>query len=156
LSDASRSDVRIVVVGLFSVVVVTWIYLFSGAMSHVHTSGGDPMQMQNSVGVGIAGIASLADQEGIKLINDRSNYKEWEFIFDPRRVPPLPNPLTGSPGTSAASMGSMPGQPIGTPAQQSTTGVVALDPFSGAGGLTAAPVGFGPTPQGPNGGPIVK
>ena len=34
------------------------------------------------LGAGIAGIASKYDNEGIKLVNDRSNIKEWEFIYD--------------------------------------------------------------------------
>jgi hypothetical protein len=31
---------------------------------------------------GIAGVASTADGKGIHKVNDRSKYKEWEFIYD--------------------------------------------------------------------------
>jgi len=40
-----------------------------------------------TIGGGIAGVASTADQEGIKVYNDRSNYKEWEFVYDIRKDP---------------------------------------------------------------------
>jgi hypothetical protein len=34
------------------------------------------------IGAGIAGVATKVEGEGIKLYNDRSKYKEWEFIYD--------------------------------------------------------------------------
>jgi hypothetical protein len=33
-------------------------------------------------GAGLAGVASTAKGEGIHLLNDRSKYQEWEFIYD--------------------------------------------------------------------------
>jgi hypothetical protein len=33
-------------------------------------------------GTGLAGVASTAKGEGIHLINDRSKYQEWEFVYD--------------------------------------------------------------------------
>ena len=84
-----------------------------GMIQQILTSprpGGMPTGLGGQVvGGGIAGVASKADAEGIMVYHDRTNYKEWEFIFDPAKVKLVPNPLTGSPGTSAASMGSMPG-----------------------------------------------
>jgi hypothetical protein len=35
-----------------------------------------------AIGGGIAGVATKVDGEGIKVYNDRSKYKEWEFIYD--------------------------------------------------------------------------
>jgi type II secretory pathway pseudopilin PulG len=35
-----------------------------------------------SVGGGIAGVASKYEGEGIKIINERKKYKEWEFVYD--------------------------------------------------------------------------
>jgi hypothetical protein len=35
-----------------------------------------------TIGGGIAGVATKADGEGIKVYNDSSKYKEWEFIYD--------------------------------------------------------------------------
>ena len=45
LSYASKSDVRVVLIALFFVIVNAWIYLLSGPMSRMHMSGGDMMQM---------------------------------------------------------------------------------------------------------------
>jgi hypothetical protein len=71
------------------------------------------------IGGGIAGVASNADAEGIMVIGDRTNYKEWEFIFDPSKVKPIPNPLTGTIGQSATQFGSgfgnTPTSPTGPP-----------------------------------------
>lgn len=35
-----------------------------------------------TIGGGIAGVATKVEGEGIKIYNDRSKYKEWEFIYD--------------------------------------------------------------------------
>jgi hypothetical protein len=42
-------------------------------------------QAQTSFGAGIAGVASMADAEGIRVYNERTNYKEWEFVYDPNK-----------------------------------------------------------------------
>ena len=65
---------------------------------------------------GIAGFASNADAEGIMVYNDRTNYKEWEFVFDFTKLRNPPNPLSGGIGTPASQMGNIGGQQIGTPA----------------------------------------
>ena len=46
LYDELRSDFRVVWIGVFAVVAAAWIYLFSSAMTQMHDSGGDQMQMQ--------------------------------------------------------------------------------------------------------------
>jgi len=92
--------------------------------------GGMPTGITGTpVGAGIAGVATNADAEGIMVYNDHTNYKEWEFIFDPSKVKPVPNPLTGALGTSAAQMGSM---PVQTPSQPGQPGTPAppVDPFA--------------------------
>jgi hypothetical protein len=33
-------------------------------------------------GAGLAGVASTAKGTGIHLINERSKYQEWEFVYD--------------------------------------------------------------------------
>ena len=38
-----------------------------------------------NIGAGIAGVASKSEGEGIKSYNDHTKYKEWEFIYDPRK-----------------------------------------------------------------------
>lgn len=57
---------------------------------------------------GIAGVASKADMEGIRKYNDRTNYKEWEFLFDFRKA------------MQAAGMGAGPGTQPGAPGQPSS------------------------------------
>jgi hypothetical protein len=63
-------------------------------------------------------VASTGEGDGVMVYNDHTVYKEWEFIFDPAKVKPPPNPnvVTGTPtGTPASQMGSMPGQSGMTP-----------------------------------------
>ena len=84
----------------------------------VGTPIGGPITGSLTIGGGIAGVASKMDQEGIMVYNDRTNYKEWEFIFDPSKWRPPANPLSSSvpAGTPASQMGSMPQGVGGTPA----------------------------------------
>ena len=39
------------------------------------------------IGGGIAGIASKAEGETIMVYGDRTDFSEWEFIYDPDEVP---------------------------------------------------------------------
>lgn len=57
------------------------------------------------IGGGIAGVASKADMEGIRTYNERTNYKEWEFLFDFRKA------------MQAAGMGAGQGTQQGAPGQ---------------------------------------
>jgi hypothetical protein len=85
-----------------------------------------------TIGGGIAGIASTADADGIMLYNDRSNYKEWEFIFDPAKVKKIQNPNSGTVGTPANQMGSNPGTNPGTdPMQQGQMNPLTQQRFDG-------------------------
>jgi integrin beta 8 len=81
--------------------------------------GGMPQQGMGgqTFGGGIAGVASTAEGEGVKVYNERTLYQEWEFIFDPSKQKQIPNPnALGAIGTPASSMGSpMPGQQHGAP-----------------------------------------
>lgn len=74
--------------------------------------GGDVMGSQ------IAGVASKADGDAIRVYNDHSKYKEWEFIYDPAKDKslglaqsingggmPNPNSTPNSPPGSAGSFG---------------------------------------------------
>lgn len=86
-------------------------------------TGGAPGSAFNNqpgggMGAGIAGVGVPADYkgEGILLIKDRSKYREWEFIYDPKEdknivgnaaaaqnanpTPANPNPLGGPPPRS--------------------------------------------------------
>lgn len=87
---------------------------------------------------GIAGVASKVDGEGIKVYNERTKYKEWEFLYDPQKdksaqmaaggqnsgglggnQPGNQNPLGQGPGSRGGSFGQQPslfgqpGQPVG-------------------------------------------
>jgi type II secretory pathway pseudopilin PulG len=58
-----------------------------------------------TIGGGIAGVATTAEGEGVKVYNDRTLYQEWEFIFDPQKVKQIPNPnAVGAGGTPADKM----------------------------------------------------
>jgi hypothetical protein len=50
---------------------------------------GSPM---SGGGIGIAGVASTSEMQGIKRYKDRSKYKEWEFVFDMSSLQQLQNP----------------------------------------------------------------
>lgn len=81
------------------------------------------------IGGGIAGVASKADMEGIRIYNNATNYKEWEFLFDFRKA----MQAAGLGGALGQSQPGAPGQP---PGQQ--TG-----PFERPGRSSSSGFGFG-------------
>jgi type II secretory pathway pseudopilin PulG len=110
------------------------------------TSGGGLV-----IGGGIAGVASKADAVGIMVYNDRTNYKEWEFIFDPTKWRAPANPLAGAGtnGTPASQMGNLQQTQIGTSvsdivAQQNGTATSTSGSATGATGATGSTVGSSP------------
>jgi len=125
--------------------------------------GGMPTGAQTGgagLGGGIAGVASNAEGEGIMIYNDHTLYAEWEFIFDPQKQRPVPNPNSnGVVGTPAQQMGNTPGGFPGTPVQQQPGagrgGVGGNQPQGGFGTSNSfgTPSTFGPatptTPQQP-------
>ena len=75
-------------------------------------------------GGGIAGVASKAEGEGVKVYNDRTLYQEWEFVFDPAKQKQIPNPNSlGTIGTPAGNMSSPQSSP-----QQGAPGVTTSRP----------------------------
>jgi hypothetical protein len=54
------------------------------------TSGQNPAVAGG--GIGIAGVASKSELQGIKRYKDKSKYKEWEFVFDMSALQQLQNP----------------------------------------------------------------
>ncbi len=64
------------------------------------------------IGGGIAGVASESTGPAIKIYNERKKYNEWEFVYDQSKDRGLAGVQHngGAPGTSAQSMGSIPGQ----------------------------------------------
>jgi len=83
---------------------------------------------QQTIGAGLAGVASKREQEGIKTYNQRKKYNEWEFVYDISKDPsknPNANMAgaaggSGGQGKSGSSGGNTPASsPFG---QSSTTG----------------------------------
>jgi hypothetical protein len=98
--------------------------------------GGMPQGLAGGtvIGGGIAGVASKAEGEGVKVYNDRTLYQEWEFIFDPQKQKQIPNPN---------SLGA-----VGTPADKMNQGTQPQAPGTGFGiGTGAGPGGTGTGPQ---------
>jgi len=75
-------------------------------------AAGAPQPGGMTIGGGIAGVASKADMEGIRSYNDRTNYKEWEFLFDFRKAMQAAG--------MGAGQGAQPGAPGQGPSQQSS------------------------------------
>jgi hypothetical protein len=118
------------------------------------------------IGGGMAGVASKLDAEGLMVYNDRTNYKEWEFVYDPSKDRPRPDPRnmmvgnqmgtpsTPTPGTATPSSQSgtfsQPGQ-SGTSGQMVTNapgGTSGTSGTTGSNGQTGTPSGTGTSSQG--------
>jgi hypothetical protein len=85
-------------------------------------------------GGGIAGVASKLDSEGIRVYNEKTNYKEWEFLFDLKK-------MMQSSGQGQQQGVNDPNQPGGQQRPQSP-GQGGFGGF-GQGGSTQRPSGFG-------------
>jgi hypothetical protein len=78
-----------------------------------------------TIGGGIAGFASTYDAEGIKVYRERTNYTEWEFIYDVKEdlQKSMPAGVLQPPGASPSKeTGGSRSQPLSpqTPAQPPT------------------------------------
>ncbi|MCU1328655.1 MAG: hypothetical protein JWN34_4025 [Bryobacterales bacterium] len=62
-----------------------------------------------TIGGGIAGVASKLEREGIKLYNEKSAYHEWEFVYDMSK-----DPLRGG-GRGGGAVPQPSAQPNGQP-----------------------------------------
>jgi hypothetical protein len=102
------------------------------------------------IGGGMAGVASKMDAEGLMVYNDRTNYKEWEFVYDPSKDRPRPDPRNmmvgnqmGTPSTptpGSATPSSQPGM-FSQPGQSGMSGQVVTNApggTSGTSGLTGS------------------
>jgi hypothetical protein len=76
--------------------------------------GGAPSGVGSSLGGqmagGIAGVASKYDQEGIKVYNEKTNYKEWEFLYDFKKEQQSQAAAQGAAGSGALAQGKGQGQ----------------------------------------------
>ena len=82
---------------------------------------------------GIAGVASKAEERGVKIYKEREAYNEWEFVFDYREA-------QGLSGGMGAMGGGMP-MPGGQPGLTSSR-TMSLPPGGGAGMGGAVPAGY--------------
>ena len=94
------------------------------------------------MGGGIAGVASTTKGDSIMVYNTREKYDEWEFVYDPTKDKPLPNPAGGGAvGTPASQIGSQIGSQSGmSPAGTSPFGATGpANSIQSPGGQTAMP-----------------
>lgn len=91
---------------------------------------------------GIAGIASKAEGAGIKIYNEKSKYKEWEFLYEPQKDKSAQIASGGAGGNQLP--GGQPGSDLNKP---QNPGFGNQPPFGNGGGLGNSG-GFG-QPQGP-------
>lgn len=89
--------------------------------------GGMPQSNPGSqtIGGGIAGVATTAEGEGVKVYNEHSLYQEWEFIYDQTKQKQIPNPnATGAGGTPADRMNNNTTRPNSNTGPTPNTGPV--------------------------------
>jgi len=98
---------------------------------------------------GVVGVASKAKAEGIMTYNDRTAYDEWEFIFDPSKVPPIPAP--GSLGMGSSPLGLSSSTPSQSSQMQSGNAGAAAGMQSMFGGGGAGQMGQQGNSNGPSG-----
>jgi hypothetical protein len=115
------------------------------------------------IGSGMAGVASKMDAEGLMVYNDRTNYKEWEFVYDPTKDRPRQDPRSmlvgnqmGTPSTPTPGTTTTPSQSgtfrqsgqSGTSGQMGTSGTGGTSGQTGTNGQTGTPSGTGTSSQG--------
>ncbi len=106
---------------------------------------------------GIVGVASKVKAEGIMVYNDRDAYNEWEFIYDPSKMPMMQGLGGGSTPTAPGGQGVTTGLPglfgSGTQSQSGAGGQTGgarqpISSFSSAGPGQTAVTGQSGTPTG--------
>ena len=82
----------------------------AGGLSAPNTGTALPAMQGQTIGGGIAGVASKIQQDGIKTYKDRTPYNEWEFVYDITK-----DPLRGGGGaapTAAPAQNAAPASPF--------------------------------------------
>jgi hypothetical protein len=71
--------------------------MIQGLLTSPRPGGLAAVQAQQgmSMGTGIAGVASNLDADAIMVYDDKTNYSEWEFVFDPTKWHQPANPEIG-------------------------------------------------------------
>jgi hypothetical protein len=97
----------------------------------------------NTIGGGMAGVASTADADSIMVYNDQTNYSDWEFVYDSAKDTGLANPMQGTVGTKVQDM-SAPANGAPGFTQGNAFGSAA----GGSGQAVGSALGQGSTPNG--------
>jgi|SRR5208283_4489529 len=101
---------------------------------------------------GMAGVASKMDSEGLMVYNDRTNYKEWEFVYEPTKDRPRQDPRSmlvgnqmGTPSNSTPGTGTQSNQSgaFNQSAQTGTNGQTNGGGQAGTSGQAGAPSNTG-------------
>lgn len=93
-----------------------------------------------AIGGGIAGVASNADMEGIRVYNEKTNYKEWEFLFDARKAMQAAGIAT--PAQQPGAPSQLPGRPA-APSPFQSPGTGSSSGFTSGGSGPSAPSSSG-------------
>jgi uncharacterized membrane protein YgcG len=111
--------------------------IISGQRPNMGGLGGGQQGQGGFAGItggGIAGVASKLDGEGIRIYNEKTNYKEWEFLFDLKK-------MMQSMGQGQQQGVNQPNQP-GSQQRPQSPGQGGFGGF-GQGGSQQRPSGFG-------------
>jgi hypothetical protein len=86
-----------------------------------------------TIGGGMAGVASKLEEKGIKIYKDQKSYNKWEFVYDitkdpartgagaiPTGAPPPGTPIGGAPGGTNASSANSAATGTATPGSTAT------------------------------------
>ncbi|MCU1261579.1 MAG: hypothetical protein JWO80_4464 [Bryobacterales bacterium] len=103
-------------------------------------AGQQQQQAQQTIGGGIAGVASPYKGMGIKIYNDQDEFPKWEFVYD------VSKDKTMNPAAAMPQAGPAPGTPIGgNPATPQQT----QQPGQTGSAFTTTPAPAPPTPTPP-------
>jgi hypothetical protein len=100
---------------------------------------------QQSLGAGIAGVATKYKSPSIKIYDERQKYQEWEFVYDPRKEAAKKAGLNGKQGNQT-NPGNQPAS--GLSPSQSSSGFNQTQPSSGS-NQTQPSSGFNQTQPSP-------
>jgi hypothetical protein len=105
-----------------------------------------PQQPGQTIGGGIAGVASKMEQDGVKVYRDRTSYNEWEFVYDITKDASR----GGAAAQTAAQAQGQGANPAGntSPTSNGSQSPFGASPF-GTGGQTSPTGTASPTTSGP-------
>jgi hypothetical protein len=121
-------------------------------------AGLGPAQGGVAMAGGMAGVASKMDSDSLMVYNDQTNYKQWEFVYDPTKDRPRQDPRTmlvgnqmGTPSNSAPGSTTPSAQQPGAfnqSGQSGATGQATSNNQTGTNGQTGTSTNTGGATQG--------